>query len=155
MHWWTLKAMPSWFQTRHLSQVSPDSGSTAVKLHLVPNWVLKICHLWTALKVKCMFSPTDFLVDISLVSSPCKTGWPVFDHFIIVLLQPQSVLCSYPGHEADSVRGYQRIQAWENDIIVFSCMVLFNLLWWAFCVLPRYTNSGRLLFFLSIPLLCK
>ena len=64
-----------------------------------------------AVKVKCMFSPTDFLVDISPVASPCKTGWPVSDHVIIVLLQPQSVLCSYPGHEADSIRGYHGVQA--------------------------------------------
>ena len=57
------------------------------------------------------FIPANTLVKISLVSSPCKTGWPVPDHFIIVLLQPQSVLCRYPGHEADGIRGHHGVQA--------------------------------------------
>ena len=58
-----------------------------------------------------MFSPTDFLVDVCRIPSPSKTGWPVPDHVIMALLQPQAVLCRYPGHEADSIRGYQGVQA--------------------------------------------
>ena len=54
-----------------------------------------------------VLGPAHLLVDVLLVPHPSEAGWSD----LIVLSQPQSVLCSYPGHEADSIRGYQGVQA--------------------------------------------
>ena len=54
-----------------------------------------------------VLGPADLLVDVLLVTHPSEAGWSD----LIVLSQPQSVFCGYPWHEADSIRGHQRVQA--------------------------------------------